>query len=330
MRTDARLKKVAPVLVVLGVMALAAIAWILFEQRPGAALDRFERDVEQRVEAAKPKAATAETFRATVCAASPCVLVEVGGLAFLVGAGDGAADRLAARGLLRADLDAVLVNDISLASVEGLARIQRAGFARGRREPLPVFGPDGLLTVVDGVNLVLAASGGEGARLQVGAEGEDQGLAGKIVFDSGVVTIRGFAASGGGRVYRIDDGRKSLIVASCTARPDDILSAARGAKVAAAILAIASPRLLEIESKLAQASGLAPNNYVPACMTPDEAVQAVEDARLAGGLLAPLIPVADGRIWAEVATIPKGLKLAPAPEGALLDLTGDEPTLALP
>jgi hypothetical protein len=312
-----------------GILALALIAWILFAQRSGAALDRFEREVESRMESARPRQAGTETFRATVCAASPCVLLEVGGLAFLAGAGEGAADGLVARGLFRADLDGVLVNDISLASVEGLARVQRASFARGRKEPLPVFGPDGLLTVIDGVNLVLAGSSGEGARLQVGAEGENLGLAGKIVFDSGVVTIRAFAASEGGRVYRIDDGQKSLILAGCTARPPDILAAARGAKTAAAIIAASSAKLLEIEEAAAKTSGVALDTR-PECMRSDEAVQAIRDARLAGGLLAPLVPHADEQIWAEAATFPSDLKLAVGSVGTVLELTGETLQLIRP
>jgi hypothetical protein len=322
-------RRVITIIAVLVLVAVGAIAWLIAGQGFGGALDRFERDAGQRAAAAKPRPATAETFRATICAASPCVLVEVGGLAFLVGAGEGAAAGLAQRGLLRADLDGVLLNDVSLASVEGLAAVQRAAFGRGRTAPLPVFGPDGLLTVIDGVNLVLAGSSGEGARLQVGAEGEEQGLAGKIVFDSGVVTIRAFAASRGGRLYRIDDGARSLIIAGCTASASDVLAAARGARVAAAIIATASSRLISIETNSAKAVGIAADAY-PECMTPEDALQAVKDARLSGGLLAPLIPSANKAAWEEAATIPAGAKLSFAPAGTVMDLIGATPAITTP
>jgi hypothetical protein len=322
-------RRVIAVVVVLALVAVGAIAWLIAGQGFGGALDRFEREAAQRAAAAKPRPATSETFRATVCAASPCVLVEVGGLAFLAGAGEGAAAGLAQRGLLRADLDGVLVNDVSLASVEGLAAVQRAAFGRGRTEPLPVFGPDGLLTVIDGVNLMLAGSGSEGARLQVGAEGEEQGLAGKVVFDSGVVTIRAFPASRGGRLYRIDDGAKSLIIAGCTANASDVLAAARGARTAAAIIATASPKLISIETNSAEAAGIVADAY-PECMTPEDALQAVTDARLSGGLLAPLIPSANKAAWAETATIPVAAKLSFAPAGTVMDLTGAAPAITSP
>jgi hypothetical protein len=322
-------RRVIAIVIALVLIAIGALALLAAGQGFGGALGRFERDAGRRMAAAKPKSATAETFRATICANSPCVLVEVGGLAFLVGAGEGAAAGLAERGLLRADLDGVLLNDISLASVEGLAAVQRAAFGRGRTEPLPVFGPDGLLTVIDGVNLVLAGSGGEGARLQVGTEGEDEGLAGKVVFDSGVVTIRAFAASRGGRVYRIDDGAKSLIIAGCTASAPDVLAAARGSRSAAAIIAAASPKLISIETNAAAAAGVSVAAY-PACMFPEDAVRAVNDARLSGGLLAPLIPSANMAAWAEAATIPASAKLALAPAGTVMDLTGASPAVTAP
>jgi hypothetical protein len=322
-------------LIVVAPLALIALAggWLLFEQRPGAALDRFASDAARRMEAARPAQATADTFRATICAATPCVLVEAGGLAFLVGAGAGAADSLVARGLLRATMDGVLVNDLSLGTVEGLAGVQRAVFARRREGPLTVFGPQGVLTVVDGANLMLAGSGAEGARLQVGAEGEDQGLAGQIVFDSGVVTIRSFPAGVDGRIYRFDAGDKSLIVSGCGAAPRDILAAARGAKTAGAIVAAASQRLLEIEAEAAKVVG-SKVSPAPPCMTSQEAMEAVRDARLAGGLIAPLIPAprndAGRKAWREAAAIPNGLNLAPGAEGATLDMTGPAPVLKAP
>jgi hypothetical protein len=313
--------------VALALIGAGAAAWVF--AGGGGGLDRFERDVTKAAAAAKAKPATAETFRATICASSPCVLVEVGGLAFLVGAGEGAADGLARRGLLRADLDGVLVNDVSLASVEGLAAVQRAAFGRGRTEPLPVFGPEGIFTVVDGVNLMLGGSGGEGARLQVGAEGEEQGLAGKVVFDSGVVTIRAFAASGGGRVYRIDDAQKSLIIAGCSAGAADILKAARGARTAAAIIATASPKLIAIEMNAAKSAGITAVAH-PTCLAPEEAARAASDARLSGGLLAPLIPSANEAAWAEAATFPASARLSLAPAGTVMDITGDVPTVTKP
>jgi hypothetical protein len=322
-------------ILVIVVAAAAWGAWFVLLQRQDVQLDLFERDAKARWEAATPKQATAEAFRVTVCAASPCVLIEAGGLSFLVGAGEGAAQGLAGLGLMRPDLDAVLVTDLQLSSVEDLSELQRAGSARGRTEPTTVLGPQGVLTIVDGANLMLAGSGEGVGKLQAGTEGEDQGLEGRVVFDTGVVTVRAFAATGAAnaRLYRFDFGGKSVIVAGCSARPADVLGAARGTRQAAAIVAAKSDRMLMIEQKAAAGAG-ATQPTAPICMSSEEAIQAMQDARIAAGLLAPLIPApADAptkRAWKELAAIPAGLAIAAAEPGVTLDLTGETPRLDLP
>jgi hypothetical protein len=310
-------------------------AWFVLLQRQDVQLDLFERDARARWEVAAPKPAAAEAFRATVCAASPCVLVEAGGLSFLVGAGEGAAQGLAELGLMRANLDAVLLTDLQLGSIEDLSELQRAGSARGRSEPTSVFGPEGVLAIVDGANLLLAGSGEGVGRLQVGVEGEDQGLEGKVVLDTGVVTVRAFATTGAAnaRLYRFDSAGKSVVVAGCSARPADVLAATRGTKTAAAVLAARSDRMLIIEQKAAAGAG-ATQPTAPICMSSEEAVQVIQDARLAGGLLAPLIPAPvnapASRAWKEVAAIPVGLSIAPGEPGASLELSDEVPKLDLP
>jgi hypothetical protein len=322
-------------ILIIVVAAAAWGAWFLLLQRPDVQLDLYERDARARWQAAAPKQPEAETFRATVCAASPCVFVEAGGLSFLVGAGEGAARGLESLGLMRADLDAVLLPDLQLGTVEGLSELQGAGSARGRSEPTTVFGPDGVLAVVDGANLLLAGSGEGAGKLLVGTEGEDQGLEGQIVFDTGVVTIRAFATTSPAneRIYRFDFAGKSLLVAGCSATPPDILGAARGTRTAAAVLAAKSDRMLGIEQKAAAAAGaMLPTS--PICMSPEEAIEAIADARLTAGLLAPLTPAPidapTRRAWRELVAVPPGLNLAAAEPGTSIDLTGESARLSLP
>jgi hypothetical protein len=87
--------------------------------------------------------------------------------------------------------------------------------------------------------------------------------------------------------------------------------------------------LVSIETNAAKAVGIAPDAY-PECMKPNDAVRAVTDARLSGGLLAPLIPSANKAAWDEAATIPASTKLVPARPGAVLDFTGDTPVVTPP
>ena len=315
--------------------AIAAGVWAAMALASGGGLAQFERDAKLRADTTRSQRASAGMFRATVCAVSPCVLVEAGGLAFLVGAGAGSADGLSARGLMRADMDGVLLTDFQLASVEGLPALRKASLAAARAEPLPVFGPDGALPAIDGANLMLTGTSNGRARLAVGVEGEDQGLAGKVVFDSGVVAVRAFATSeGAARIYRLDFSGRSLIVAGCSATPDDLIGAARGAKQASAIVSVSSSKMLEIERRAARTTGAPLRDESESCTDVEGAIKAARDARLSAGLLFPLSPTPTDsllkRAWSESATIPESVNFALAEPGMVLDLTAEEPTIHRP
>jgi hypothetical protein len=261
------------------------------------------------------------------------VLVEAAGLTFLIGAGDGAADGLKHKGLLRRDLDGVLLDELNIQTIEGLPALGEAMLAIGRSEPLPVYGPEGVVTLVDGANLMLSGGGDDHLRFVAADEGEDQGTAGRVVYDSGVVTVLAFAVSSGGkaRVYRIDTPQRSLIYAGCGAGPEDVVAAARGGRQAAGIIGASSAPLMEAERQAARTAGQAVPP-TPRCMTQEEAVGAIQSARLHAGLILPLAPLEGDsrnpdslRAWVATATIPKELTTAVGEPGIVLDLTGEQP-----
>jgi hypothetical protein len=338
-------------------VAFAALAWGVWSYalgRQDLQLELYERAAKSRHVAARLQPADAATFRATVCATTPCVLVEAGGLAFVVGAGDGAAERLSELGLLRPDLDGILLTDIGVGSIEGLPDLRHATWRAGRKAPLAVYGPPGAERVVDGVNLMMAASDIEesrmpsatplsagGALLVSGPEPGPEGLSGLTVFDSGVVKISSFPVAGQGAswVYRFDFNNQSLIVAGCAARATDILTAVRGARQAAAILPASSSRMLEIDRKAASASrsSVARPLAEPGgqtCLSQEDAIAAMRDAHLTGGLLAPLYPPISNppalRAWRELVAPPEGLSLAPGEPGDQIDLSGQTPVIQKP
>ena len=115
-------------LILFGTLAVVALAggWFLLANKPGAAADAFVKDAKARAQAIRATPVTAESFRATVCASSPCVLMEAGGLAFVFGAGDGAAPGLADLGLMRADLDAVVLPDLRLETMAEAGAVRAA------------------------------------------------------------------------------------------------------------------------------------------------------------------------------------------------------------
>lgn len=308
--------KVRRDILLLGAVAVAAVVVgaVLLIMRPGAGIDSFIHEEKARVAAARPNPANAEAFRATICSAGPCVLVEAGGLAILVGAGEGAADGLRARGLMRADLDLVVLPDMTLNTIAGLPGIAQGSLAVGRRDPLRVYGPQGIVPVVDGANLLLA--GEPSTRLTVGIDKEDQGLEGIVVFNSGVVSVRAFGGRGPDeqRVYRVDFEEKSLVIAGCRSRANQIVSAARGTQSTAAILAAGSDRL----SAGAESE----------CLPVAEVLEAAGQARFDAILLSGLDPSAaiPGALDAWRGLM-RGEKAVVGGVGASIDLSPAKPTI---
>lgn len=289
-------------LLLFGLLAIVAVAggWWLLSQRSGS-----EGQL-AGVEVRKVAPVSADTFRATVCGGRRCVLVEAGGLAFLFGAGEGAGDGLRDLGLLRTDMDVVLLPELDLDAVAGLPGVARAVRVAGRSEALRVNGPPGLVAVVDGANLL--ASADAAVRLMAGPDGEDQGLAGRVVFDSGVVSIRMFAsADEKGRAYRVDFEDKSLVLAGCRAGAETILAAVRGTKTAAGIVAAGSPadegRCADLETILT----------------------AVAQGKLAATLVTPDSLWVDRGVWRDRIGKAPGANARLGLAGAQIDFTGAQP-----
>lgn len=298
-----------------GAVLVAAVAggWWLLANRTGGAVESFVADQKTRAAAARPQSPSADAFRATVCADAPCVVVEAGGLTFLFGAGSGAGEGVRGLGLMRANMDAVLLPDLDMATVEGLPSLTAASARAGRREALKVFGPAGLLPVIDGANLMTS---GSGIRLAAATEGEDQGVEGRVVFDSGVVSVRGFGGRdrGTGRVYRIDFEDKSLVLAGCLAQPSDVVSAARGVSAASGVL-LAGSKVL--------AGGTS------GCVDVGDAVRGAQQARLQASLIVAMDPSPGlpGAIpaWEEVLGAEKLAAGRLGTRGARIDLSGASP-----
>lgn len=284
-----------------GLLAIVAVAgvWWLLSQRSGAD--------GQGAGAELPKAArvSVDTFRATVCGGLRCVLVEAGGMAFLFGAGEGAGDSLREMGLLRTDMDVVLLPELDLEAVAGLPGVARAVRVEGRSDALRVNGPPGLVAVVDGANLL--ASADVAVRYTAGPDGEDQGLAGRVVFDSGVVSIRVFAsADQKGRAYRVDFEDKSLVLAGCRAGPETILAAVRGTTVAAGILA----------------AGPAEGGR---CPDGETILTAAAQGKLAAALVMPEFARLDRSTWREQIGKRANSNTRLGLAGAQIDFTGAQP-----
>jgi hypothetical protein len=300
-------------IILFGVVAIAALAggWWVLTKRPGLAIETFSADYRREQQVSQPRLPPADAFRATVCAASPCVAVEAGGLSFVFGAGRGAAEGLRSLGLLHASIDGILLPDLSLSNTEGLSAIAVGSSGLGRTGPITVYGPNGSLPVIDGANLL--ASSAAAARLVTGAEGEDQGLAGRLVFDSGVVAVRSFGGQdrGASRVYRVDFDDKSMILAGCQSRSADVITAARGARLSGGVALAGAPRLTGGKSS---------------CTELGSVLSAARQGGLSMVMIVPADPAADRPnavpAWNEVLSAEGVASAKLGLPGTILDLTG--------
>lgn len=295
-----------------GLLAAAALAggWWLLAHRPGGAVEAYQREMEAKASRTSTPP-PAEAFRATLCEKGACVLVEAGGLAFLFGAGEGAAASLKALGLVRSDMDLILLPELDLDAVLGLPAVAALARQAGRGEPLKVNGPDGLLPVVDGANLLAAAD--RAVRLTVALDGVDEGLAGRVVFDSGVVAIRAFwSGDGRGRAYRVEFDGKSLVLAGCRAGPETTLAAIRGVPAAYGILYSGSEALAVGEQR---------------CPDIAETLNAAAQGRLGATLIVPDSAKEAREAWRELIAATPQAKAQLGAGGVQLDLTGETPAI---
>lgn len=301
-----------------GAVVVAAVAggWWLLANRPGSGVETFQREYQERMSAEKPRLPPADAFRATVCADGPCAVVEAGGLTFIFGAADGAAEGIRSLGLMHPNVDALFLPDLAIETVQGLPGIADAGAKAGRREALKVYGPAGVLPVVDGANLIVSAT--QQGRLAAGIEGEDQGSSGRIVFDSGVVSVRGFGGNdrAAGRVYRVDFEERSLVLAGCTALSAEIVAAAREAKNPGAIVMAGSERLRGSASPCGEITTL---------------VKTMGQARIGAGVVIPGDPAAttplSAAAWRDVIAEAGAESAQIGLPGTVIDLTGATPRI---
>lgn len=93
--------------------------------------------------------------------AGPCTAVIAGRRLFIVDTGGGSVRTLAAMGLPLGDIEAVLLTHFHSDHIDGLGELMTLRWANsGSEGPLPVFGPPGVETVVQGLNAVYALDRG--------------------------------------------------------------------------------------------------------------------------------------------------------------------------
>lgn len=320
----------------------AGVAWLVWTfalDRSDVQRDLFTRATEARYREASVRPVEANAFRATACGQADCVLVEAGGLSFVLGGGAGTAAALHGLGLLRADLDGVLLTSLAPEDTAGLAELAVALQAAGRATPLVIYGAQGIVETAASADGLLQASV-VGAMDIDGPETEPSPMvvAGGVVadpvvdapvFDSGVVQIWRRGAGAGQSTFRIDHDGRSLVLAGCGADEAAVRETARGVVRAHGVIAAGSGWMLEAERAAAEAAGVrrpwAGLSDPTRCLTVEQAITATREAGLASVLLAPLRPAARNgaaeRAWREGIDAPSDLPVIEGLPGARIDAT---------
>ncbi len=295
---------------------------MLFMQQPGMRLSKFEQTQVKRFADAKPETPPLDAIVVTPCGRGACLLVQVAGRDFVVGAEQGAADGLLSRGLLSGKLDGVILTDLASEQIEGLTGLRDRSLEAGRKELLKIYGPSGVERVVEGLNAMLEASDvdrsvrfGQGVLPFEVAPAEaiivDADPSTTKFIDTGVLQIYAFPVQstllGNELLYRFDYEGQSLVVGGCGARLADVKSAIEGgAKTPVLVLPVASPEQLEIIRTHAKGAGFIRESRfatVPSekCLTAKGLANIQNDIGARTAIASPLFPspvsVADVRIW---------------------------------
>lgn len=141
-------------------VALVATVFV-FQKQIGAAI--FERAVSSRVAGGDGFATLEDGLHLGLCGtgspmpnldrAGPCNLVIAGTQAFVIDVGEGAGEVLNTMGFNAATLDSILLTHFHSDHIDGMGPVTLVFWTRGTSaHPLPVYGPRGVETVVDGLN----------------------------------------------------------------------------------------------------------------------------------------------------------------------------------
>ena len=178
----------------------------------------------------------------------PCVVVIAGRHVFIVDVGEGGPRTLALMGVQPALVDGVLLTHFHSDHIGGLGELMLQRWATGgHTDPTPVYGPQGVQSVVDGFNSAYgldkgyriahhgeetvppSGAGGTAHAFDV-TEGSD---AGQIVLQQDGLTITAFPVNHAPIFpavgYRFDYGGRSVVISGDTAVSPSLVKAATGA-----------------------------------------------------------------------------------------------------
>ena len=202
---------------------------------------------------------------------APCVAIVAGDSLYLVDAGSGAARNLAAVGFRAADVEGVFLTHFHSDHIDGLGELGMLRWTAGNhRLPLPLYGPEGLESIVEGLDRAyrldsvyrtthhgprIAPPTGSGFRARSFPEPADGESV--IVLERDGLRVTMFRVDHAPVVpavgYRFDYEGRSIVLSGDTKKNANVERFARGADLL--IHEALSPELMEVIRRAAEAAG---------------------------------------------------------------------------
>jgi ribonuclease Z len=205
----------------------------------------------------------------------PAILVEAGRSVLLFDCGRGAAQRLSQAGVGINDIDAVFFSHLHSDHIVGFPDLWLTALARGRAEPMVVFGPEGTVAMTQ--HLEEAFSADIAARSAVAHGSIDaHDIAENVVYQTEELIVTAFVVDHGAIKpaygYRVDyQGRRSVVLSGDTRYSENLIRNAKGVQLLVHEVAAADPELAR--------SSPAVRGILDIHTTPEDAARVFRQAR---------------------------------------------------
>jgi ribonuclease Z len=203
--------------------------------------------------------------------AGSSVFVLAGEHQFIVDSGPGSTVNLEAMKVPLEETEAVLLTHHHSDHIAGLGELMLKTWTNGARtEPLPVMGPEGVETVVEGFNMAFGPDAehrydhhGDAVAPQSGFGGSPQTITGfgddesVVIFDEDGVTVTTFLVDhrpvDPALGYRFDYGGRSVVISGDTLPAESLMHQAQGVDLL--VHEVMNPEMLSVLDRAATASG---------------------------------------------------------------------------
>ncbi len=247
--------------------------------------------------------------------AGPCNIVIAGKQSFVIDIGEGGARNLNLMGIAPANVDAVLLTHFHSDHIDGLGPMMLFHWTGGADSPLPVYGPNGVQSIIDGFNAAYKIDNGyriahHGTKivppLAAGAIAKTFAMTSEsqVILKHSGLTITAFKvkhdpiepAFG----YRFDYKGRSIVISGDTAKSPSLERAAKGADIL--VHDALQPNLVKKMTKALDDKGLTNTAQITRDIldyhaSPEEAAQSAQIAGVRQLILSHLVPPIPSRYF---------------------------------